>query len=463
MTARSKYTSEFIDRVLEAWRRSITPEFPQGNKRAVAREMGLSEENVRRWVRLDKEGRRPAEKISKDALLDELVALLREHGDLEWRRYKQLAKEPGAHHSLWGSWAPFKAEAMARLSQAGTKPPVSDASYKSILNLLRKPISLNELAHSLGVSRGQALDMVDMLRDSGRMIHERNGLLSVVLAPIPAYVGGPVHDYVSRPDNTFLFGVTSDNHLGSKYERLDVLHDLYAWFEAEGADRALNAGNWIDGYRPRINGHDVHIHDLNGQMEYLAREFPRRDGIVTYAVSGDDHEGWWAQDGIDVGKLAEDKMREVGRSDWVDVGYMEAHIRLINANTGKFSILALVHPGGGSAYALSYSIQKIIESLEGGEKPAVGLYGHYHKLWAGNIRNVWCLQTGCTEDQTPFMRKKRLEAHVGGTLVKLRQDPETGAITGFMPEMRRYFNRGYYNQRWSHAGAVNLPERKTRA
>jgi hypothetical protein len=78
---------------------------------------------------------------------------------------------------------------------------------------------------------------------------------------------------------------------------------------------------------------------------------------------------------------------------------------LRNANSGKATTMAVCHPGGGSAYALSYSIQKIIESLEGGEKPAVGLYGHYHKLWAGNIRNVWCVQTGCQEDQTPFMRK----------------------------------------------------------
>jgi hypothetical protein len=96
-------------------------------------------------------------------------------------------------------------------------------------------------------------------------------------------------------------------------------------------------------------------------------------------------------------------------------------------------------------------VQKIIESLEGGEKPAVGLYGHFHKLMAANIRNVWVLQTGCQQDQTPFMRKKRLEAHVGGALVKLRQDPRTGAIISCAPELIRYFTREYYTGtgRWS--------------
>lgn len=278
--------------------------------------------------------------------------------------------------------------------------------------------------------------------------------------PLPSFIAGDLPVYVSRPDNTFLFGATSDNHLGSKYERLDVLNDLYDRFAARGVDRVFNAGNWIDG-DARFNVHDLHTRGMHAQCRYLAQEYPRRGGLTTYAVAGDDHEGWYAQrEGVDIGGYAEHVMRAVGRTDWVDLGYMEAHVRLVNANSGAESILAVVHPGGGSAYALSYTIQKIIESLDGGEKPAVGLYGHYHKLWAGNVRNVWCLQTGCTEDQTPFMRKKKLEAHVGGAIVELEQDPHTGAIIGFTPKLIRYFNRGYYNRRWSHAGPVTLPERR---
>jgi hypothetical protein len=37
-----------------------------------------------------------------------------------------------------------------------------------------------------------------------------------------------------------------------------------------------------------------------------------------------------------------------------------------------------------------------------------------------------------------------LEAHVGGTLIKLRQDPATSAIVSMNAELIRYFNRGYY-------------------
>jgi hypothetical protein len=162
-------------------------------------------------------------------------------------------------------------------------------------------------------------------------------------------------------------------------------------------------------------------------------------------------------------------MEAAGRTDWIDIGFMESHVELVNANTGSTAILAVVHPGGGSAYALSYSIQKIVESYEGGEKPHVALYGHYHKLWSGLIRNVWVLQTGCTQDQTTFMRKKRLEAHVGGALVTLEQDPESGAILSFQPQLFRYFNEDWYakegkaNGRWSYTGSVRQAPRSVSA
>lgn len=236
------------------------------------------------------------------------------------------------------------------------------------------------------------------------------------VVPEPAFILGAT-TYKSRGDDTYVFGAVSDNHLGSRYERLDVLNDLYDKFAEAGVDRVYNAGNWIEG-ESRFNHHELLVHGMDGQLKYLAKNYPQREGIVTYAVAGDDHEGWYAQrEGIDIGNHAENIMREAGREDWVNLGYMEAHIRLENANTKAEAVMAVVHPGGGSAYATSYTVQKIIESLEGGEKPAVGLYGHYHKLMAMNVRNVWVLQTGTTKDQDSFMRKKRLEAHVGGTKI----------------------------------------------
>jgi len=281
-------------------------------------------------------------------------------------------------------------------------------------------------------------------------------------APAASWTKGHALELTSFKDNTFLFGAAGDLHAGSKYCRWDVREALYEHFINEGAQCNFDTGNWIDG-EAAFNRFDIEVHGVDRQCRHLAANHPR--GLPTYAVWGDDHEGWYVQrEGINVGKYNERIMQEEGHA-WVDMGYMEAHVMLKNANSGKSVPMSVVHPGGGSAYAISYSIQKIVESLEGGEKPAVGLYGHYHKLMAALTRNVWWVQTGCQQDQTPFMRKKRLEAHVGGALIKLRQDPRDGTITSMTPELIRYFNKGYYAQRrWSkHDSVTGLPRVPPRA
>lgn len=317
-----------------------------------------------------------------------------------------------------------------------------------------------EIAAAAGAAPGFVSEVLAELKASNVIVNDQGGKLSIGTSVPPAYTDGDIIEYVSRKDNTFVFGALGDSHLGSKYERLDVLNDLYDRYEAAGVDRVFHTGNWIDGDEPK-NRHDIAVHGMEPQLDYLAENYPIRKGITTYAVTGEDHEGWWTRsEGIDIGRRAEQTMRDHGRTDWINLGFMESHVRLVNANSGASHVVAVVHPGGGTSYALSYSIQKIIEALEGGEKPAVGLYGHYHKLWAGNIRNVWVVCTGAQQDQTVFTRNKvKQEVHVGGTMIELEQDPRTGAIIAMTPKLIRYFAASYYNGRWNRARSAVKPAR----
>jgi predicted phosphodiesterase len=277
------------------------------------------------------------------------------------------------------------------------------------------------------------------------------------ITPAPAYVDASRVVIESREDNTYLFGVAGDRHIGSKYHRQDVVEDLYKRFTDAGVDAVLDTGNWIDG-ESRFNRQDLIRVGMTPQLKLMSQITPKID-VPTLAVWGDCHEGWYAsREGIDIGEYAESVMKKAGH-DWNNLGYLEAYITLRNKNTGSESIMALIHPGGGTAYALSYKPQKIVESLEGGEKPAVMVMGHYHKLEALNIRNVWVLQAGTCCDQTPFMRKKSIAAHVGGTILGMEQDPESGAIIGFSPDMKRYFNEAFYGGRWSKHGPVAQAKR----
>jgi hypothetical protein len=325
--------------------------------------------------------------------------------------------------------------------------------------LITSARTVPELIVKTGASSEQIIDAISDLMEGGVNVYRHGDRYEIIRHRQPAYVDTPALEWESDDDGMYRCGVLGDNHCSSKYERRDVLNDLYDRFERAGVRHVFHAGNWIDG-EARFNKHDLHVHGVERQCKLLAETYPQREGITTYAITGDDHEGWYSQrEGIDIGRYCEGVMQRAGRTDWVDMGFMEARIALIHKHSRMQAALALVHPGGGSTYALSYAAQKIIESLEGGEKPAVGFYGHYHKMWSGNIRNVWCLLTACCQDQTPFMRKNKIEAHVGGTLVTMEQDPESGAIVGFNPYMLRYFARGFYSGRWSHHGDVVQPER----
>lgn len=338
-------------------------------------------------------------------------------------------------------------------------PKRPDLTPDSLLAALKKnPGTTEQLAATFQTHPDAIVALMGVLLERGAAIsHRSDGAWTLAKTPVPSTVGLV---YPSRPDNTFVFGVSSDQHLGSKYERLDVLNDLYDWFHQRQVDCVFNSGNWIDGDDTKTQ-HDVAVHGLEPQIDYLVANYPRRDGINTYAVWGEDHEGWYARrEAIDVGRFVQRRMQDAGRTDWVDLGFMEAAVTLKNTNTGATAPpLLVMHPGGGTAYALSYRPQKLVESLQGGEKPSVILIGHYHKMSVNLIRSVWAIQVGCAQDQTPFMRKIPTEPHIGGMIITLHQDPETGAITGCDVSMRQYFNRSYENGRWSKSGPVVKPEK----
>lgn len=325
--------------------------------------------------------------------------------------------------------------------------------------LSRSPCDLETLAKRLKKTQKTIREQLADLRLQGYLIEKHGTKWSLSKAIRQKEKKVDDHPFVSDSDNTYTFGFIGDTHLGSKYERLDVLNTLYDVFQIEGITKVFHQGNWVDG-ECRLNRHDIHTHGIDSQCDYLIKNYPQRDGITTYAITGDDHEGWWAKDnGIDVGMVLENKMRNAGREDWVNTGYMEAYIPLVNANTRKRKYLLSMHPGGGSAYAISYRPQKIVEAFGGGDKPSVLLIGHYHKMSYNLIRGVHTIQSGCTQDQGVFMRKKGLEAHVGGGICKLSQDPKSGAIYRCRVDFLQFFNKGYYNNRWGYSGPVTLPER----
>jgi biotin operon repressor len=312
--------------------------------------------------------------------------------------------------------------------------------------LKRDPLSAASLADALDVSPKRINAAIKDMRARGALIIEtvdgRFDLSSPITSePGRASVKG------TKDEWTHVFGIVSDNHLCNKHSRLDVLNEAYDFFEREGISTVYNAGNWIDG-EARFNKQElVTAPGMDRQLDYLIDKYPVRKGVTTHYIAGDDHEGWYAQrEGVEIGRYLQYRAEDQGRRDLKYIGYGEADVRL---EIGSVSAtMRVVHPGGGSAYAISYTDQKRVESYQGGEKPQVEVAGHYHKWNYGYPREVHTVQPGCTCDQTLFMRKKRLQAMVGFATIKIKQDLSDGHIVRFSPEWFARFDRGFYEKRF---------------
>lgn len=308
--------------------------------------------------------------------------------------------------------------------------------------LQSQPMNISEIADALICPPALARKVLEELRARKVRVDQVAGERYLINAILER--GGTVT--LANKTGDMKFGFTTDNHLNNRHERLDVLNAAYDDFAEQGIAHVFNAGNMIEG-EARFNKMELINFGMGPQVRYLIDKWPVRKGITTHFVTGDDHEGWYAQrELINIGEFMEAEAVKAGRKDLHYIGHVEADVRL--ECNGKFAAMRVCHPGGGSAYAFSYTAQKIVEAYQGGEKPAVLLCGHYHKYDYCYPREVHAIQGGCTCDQTGFMRKNKIAAHVGYVNIRVQQDSVDAHLTGVNVGWRPFYDRGFYEKRF---------------
>jgi predicted phosphodiesterase len=304
--------------------------------------------------------------------------------------------------------------------------------------------TVEEIADQFGVCPRQVREAIASL-EGDCVLLDRSGdsvLLERDMSPheIPLTI-----DFTKYRETEVPIGVVADQHIGSKYERMDVLESIFDRFASYGVQTVYQCGNIIDG-EARFNKFDIYVHGVEDQISNLIQKWPQRPGMTTHFVTADDHEGWYVQrEHIYIGRRIEQDAYAAGRDDLRHLGYMERDIEY--KQEGGSSRVRIMHAGGGSTYATSYTSQKYVESLQGGDKPQIVFVGHFHKFDYSYPRNVHIIQPGTTEDQTPFMRKKRIEAHVGGCVFWVKQN-EIGIFTSVKIEWLPYYDKRFYEFKW---------------
>jgi len=218
---------------------------------------------------------------------------------------------------------------------------------------------------------------------------------------VPGMTKVPVVDFDGE---RIRIGAITDTHIGRKQFSESRLFQAFDEFHKEGVDFIVHAGDVTEGMSNRP-GHIYELDQLgyDKQKEYAIQVFSQWTDTDIYAIDGN-HDRWFIKSS---GALI---VKDISESleNFNFLGHDEGDISL----KGK-ATLKLWHGEDGNSYALSYRLQKIAESLSGGEKPNVMICGHTHKYVKIWERNIWIVSAGSIQAQTQWMRGKRIAAHVG--------------------------------------------------
>ena len=211
------------------------------------------------------------------------------------------------------------------------------------------------------------------------------------------------------------FTVISDLHIGHRDYRPDILEHAIKYAKVNRSEFFLIPGDILEG----MSGREGHIYELNmlgatKQLDYGEQQLKQIPVPIFAITATNSHDGWFSAKnnaGFEIGPELERRMGGKFRF----MGYDEADLTFKNGLK-----IRITHPGDGVAYAVSYKLQKYINSLSGGQKPDLLFQGHYHKAMYMFYRNIHAFESGTLCQQTPFMKKKMTPAMLGYWFIEVR-------------------------------------------
>ena len=253
----------------------------------------------------------------------------------------------------------------------------------------------------LDVERGKVLKDIDKQYTHAELVAISKG--NSMLAPI-SYT--PIVEFSGERTR---IGVMGDVHFGSKYCLYELVEKAFKEFEKENCDIVCQVGDLTEGMSNRP-GHMYELDHLGyHEQKKVAIEYMSKCPVPLYIIDGN-HDRWFIKSNGAL--IVSDICDAIEHSTFL--GHDEGNLSL-----GDTATVRLWHGEDGSSYAVSYRIQKIVESLTGGTKPNVMLLGHVHKSMYLFDRHIHCYSAGAFQRQTAWMRGKRLSSHTGFWIVDI--------------------------------------------
>lgn len=315
-----------------------------------------------------------------------------------------------------------------------------ESIIKELRKLCSKERNINYLCDKLKLNEYEILDVVRELRSKGINI-----ITKVYDDNLYLYDNGErenkcdyKYNLTTDENHEIKFVAISDTRFGSVYQQLSILNDIYADAYENGYNNVMHCGNISEGIYSISNVYNdtVFLDDTLRQVEYIARYYPKVEGMKTYFITSTKDESHYKN-----GQGTVNEWVSRCRNDMIYLGQDTGEIKINGVK------IVMDHPGGGSASALSYKPQKRIEILEAGSKPKILLIGHYHKSYSFVYRNVRGIEVPALCDKTQFQQKQGLINYVGAYFLDIYSDKK-GNIQYFMADEVLYDSKDM----WDEAG-----------
>ncbi len=290
---------------------------------------------------------------------------------------------------------------------------MDNETKEKLLKLIKKEKSIENVAEVLDITTVQALGLVNLLKEDGYNIVEQRKDDGVYLLN-----QGESRDSITSKDfqttnNEFKFLLISDTRLGSKYQQLTVLNNLYQIADNLGIDTVIHCGNLSAGlYSIKSPYADTNfIDDTQGQIDYIVDNYPYIEGITTYFITGKTDNQHLSKKGINLGRRIEQQ-----RDDMKFLGNMSCTVNIDKAQ------MMLINSKLNKTYTVSYRAQQHIDSFRSEDKPDILLYSGQLQMENLTYRGVHTISVPSLCATTPEMNDKRYTNTVGAFFVTVKTD-----------------------------------------
>lgn len=286
---------------------------------------------------------------------------------------------------------------------------------EKLIKLLNKETSLAKVCEMLELTKLESLGLVKYIQDNGIniVVNVKDDDIYLINQGDIKFTEENTYEFKSDEKNEFKFVLISDTRIGSTYQQLSILNDIYLKAKDMGYENVILCGNISTGLYNSIDPYNetCFLPDTQRQIDYIANNYPKVTGIKTYFITGKLDDKHLKNNKINIGK----RVSEL-RDDMIYLGENSCNTYIDKVK------MQIMSSKLSKTYTVSYRSQQQVDSFRSEDKPDILLMGGLLQMEKFTYRNVCIISAPSVCATTREMNEKRYSNTVGAWFIKVKTD-----------------------------------------